>query len=170
MGILSYGYKALKAGSKAIKSVKPFSKTGGKTVEQVKQGAAKSKLDAARFNLKETFKKSDKALDKLKDTVKRVPKMGGGMMGRQMYKKGGKSFPDLTGDGKVTKKDILKGRGVPGFKDGGKPSKSKKKFPIIGRNEIKGTGGARPFENIKRLFKNNEDKGSKDAAKKIGKK
>ena len=29
-----------------------------------------------------------------------------------------KKFPDLTGDGKVTKKDILKGRGVPGFKKG----------------------------------------------------
>lgn len=29
-------------------------------------------------------------------------------------------FPDLTGDGKVTKKDILKGRGVEGFKRGGK--------------------------------------------------
>lgn len=28
-----------------------------------------------------------------------------------MYKKGGK-FPDLTGDGKVTMADILKGRGV----------------------------------------------------------
>ena len=27
-----------------------------------------------------------------------------------------KKFPDLTGDGKVTKKDILRGRGVPGFK------------------------------------------------------
>ncbi len=27
-------------------------------------------------------------------------------------------FPDLTGDGKVTKKDILKGRGVKGFKAG----------------------------------------------------
>ena len=26
--------------------------------------------------------------------------------------KGGKSFPDLTGDSKVTKADILKGRGV----------------------------------------------------------
>ena len=91
MGLLSYGYKALKAGKgKIIKSVKPFSKTGGKTVEQVKQGAAKSKLDAARFNLKETFKKSDKALDKLKDTVKRERKMGGGMMGRPMYKKGSK--------------------------------------------------------------------------------
>jgi len=30
-----------------------------------------------------------------------------------------KSFPDLTGDGKVTKKDILKGRGVQGFEKGG---------------------------------------------------
>jgi len=25
---------------------------------------------------------------------------------------GGKAFPDLTGDGKVTRADILKGRGV----------------------------------------------------------
>ena len=32
----------------------------------------------------------------------------------------GKKFPDLTGDGKVTKKDILKGRGVEGFETGGK--------------------------------------------------
>jgi hypothetical protein len=33
-------------------------------------------------------------------------KMGG------KVKKNGKGFPDLTGDGKVTFKDILKGRGV----------------------------------------------------------
>jgi len=39
------------------------------------------------------------------------------------YKKGGK-FPDLTGDGKVTKADILKGRGV--LKYGGKIKKMKK--------------------------------------------
>ena len=32
----------------------------------------------------------------------------------------GKKFPDLTGDGKVTQKDILKGRGVTGFEKGGK--------------------------------------------------
>ena len=32
---------------------------------------------------------------------------------------GGSTFPDLTGDGKVTKKDILKGRGVEGFEHGG---------------------------------------------------
>ncbi len=28
-------------------------------------------------------------------------------------------FPDLTGDGKVTQKDILRGRGIEGFADGG---------------------------------------------------
>jgi len=33
---------------------------------------------------------------------------------------GKKKFPDLTGDGKVTKADILKGRGVEGFERGGK--------------------------------------------------
>jgi len=30
-----------------------------------------------------------------------------------------KSFPDLNKDGKVTKADVLKGRGVEGFSDGG---------------------------------------------------
>ena len=38
-------------------------------------------------------------------------------MKRPMYKKGGKakkkkSFPDVSGDGKVTKKDILMARGI----------------------------------------------------------
>ena len=28
-------------------------------------------------------------------------------------------FPDLTGDGEVTRADVLKGRGVEGFKKGG---------------------------------------------------
>lgn len=37
------------------------------------------------------------------------------------FKKGGKAFPDLTGDGKVTKADVLKGRGV--IKTGGKVKK-----------------------------------------------
>ena len=55
----------------------------------------------------ERFKKDPK-------TGARKPMMGGGMtmMPRAMYKKGGKSFPDLSGDGKVTMKDILMGRGV----------------------------------------------------------
>ena len=49
------------------------------------------------------------------------------MMKRPMFKKGSKlkkkkSFPDMSGDGKVTKKDILIARGV--IK---KPMKKKKK-------------------------------------------
>ena len=39
------------------------------------------------------------------------------MKAKKSYKKGGK-FPDLTGDGKVTRADVLRGRGV--FKNGGK--------------------------------------------------
>jgi hypothetical protein len=37
----------------------------------------------------------------------------------RFLEKGGAAFPDLTGDGKVTRADILKGRGVKGFKGGG---------------------------------------------------
>lgn len=32
-------------------------------------------------------------------------------------------FPDLTGDGKVTQADVLKGRGVEGMKKGGETKK-----------------------------------------------
>jgi hypothetical protein len=42
------------------------------------------------------------------------------MRAKKSYKKGAK-FPDLTGDGKVTRADVLKGRGV--FKNGGKVSR-----------------------------------------------
>ena len=51
--------------------------------------------------------------------------MGGGMMKRGMYKKG--SFPDMSGDGKITKKDILIARGVI-KKPGGKKKKDVKKM------------------------------------------
>ena len=65
-----------------------------------------------RSNIKKSFsEKASKIFDKASKT--RKGKMGGGMMGRRMgYKKGSKKFPDLTGDGKVTFADILKGRGV----------------------------------------------------------
>ena len=56
----------------AIKSVKPFSNTGAKSVSKWKSAAAKAKLGAAKFNLKETFKKSDKVLNKLKKTVQKT--------------------------------------------------------------------------------------------------
>ena len=38
---------------------------------------------------------------------------------KKTNKKKDGGFPDLTGDNKVTKADILKGRGVPGFSRGG---------------------------------------------------
>ena len=70
----------------------------------------------------------------------RMKKMGGGMMGRRFGMRAGtpkpktnvekikkafapkrkKKFPDLTGDGKVTFADILKGRGVINGKKKGK--------------------------------------------------
>jgi len=36
-----------------------------------------------------------------------------------LSKKDGGTFKDITGDGKITQKDVLKARGVPGFSRGG---------------------------------------------------
>ena len=52
---------------------------------------------------------------------------------RQNFKKGGKAFPDLTGDGKVTRADVLKGRGV--FKKGGQ-SEVKKVMKEFKKGEL----------------------------------
>jgi len=45
--------------------------------------------------------------------------MNRNLMNRQMFRKGGAAFPDLSGDGKVTQKDILIGRGVVPMQEGG---------------------------------------------------
>jgi ubiquitin len=55
------------------------------------------------------------------------------MMG---MKGGGKAFPDLTGDGKVDKKDILKGRGVPGFQEGGEARRTPSDQDMIRAGEM----------------------------------
>tara|TARA_E500000318_G_scaffold99383_2_gene101386 strand:+ start:270 stop:875 length:606 start_codon:yes stop_codon:yes gene_type:complete len=48
--------------------------------------------------------------------------MNRSVMQRQMFKDGGAAgFPDLSGDGKITQKDILMGRGVVGMQMGGDP-------------------------------------------------
>ena len=68
-------------------------------------------------------------------------------MGRAMMKKGGKAFPDLTGDGKVTRADVLKGRGVfakggtvrdfkePDFKKPRPAPRKRGNPPVIGKDE-----------------------------------
>ena len=47
--------------------------------------------------------------------------MNRSVMNRQMFAKGGAAFPDLSGDGQVTQRDILMGRGVQ-FKEQGGPA------------------------------------------------
>ena len=54
-----------------IKSVPPFIKLGGKTVDKVKSDAAKAKLKMVKDKLEQTFKKSDEVLGKLKKTVEK---------------------------------------------------------------------------------------------------
>ena len=67
------------------------------------------------LSVRPAVKKIKKLMDESKakkQDAARVKKMGGGMMGRRFGMKKGSKFPDLTGDGKVTFADILKGRGV----------------------------------------------------------
>jgi hypothetical protein len=66
------------------------------------------------------------------------------------------SFPDLTGDGKVTRADVLKGRGV--FKKGGsaKPGLwaniNRRKRLGISRPKSKSTISAKAYANMKAGF------------------
>jgi len=60
---------------------------------------------------KKPFKITKDNIEKIKEAMKKRPQNQRPPK-REMYKKGSKKFPDLTGDGKVTFADILKGRGV----------------------------------------------------------
>ena len=57
---------------KVYTAVKPFAKTGAKKVSDWMNKAAKAKKEAAKFNLEQTFKKTDKELEKLKKTVRKT--------------------------------------------------------------------------------------------------
>ena len=69
-------------------------------------------------------------------------------MGLKMANGGEASFPDLTGDGKVTQKDILRGRKVPGFKGGG----TVKKRVVKRKPKSRGTGAAVKGTKFKGVF------------------
>ncbi len=137
MGIFSF-VKPGKKIFKTITSVKPnVPVTKGQKLKRdlkiatQKSKAAGAKLDNTLFRIKQQKKRlekgrvySGKELEQqkyFKDMNKgREKKMGGGMMGRRFGMKKGSKFPDLTGDGKVTFADILKGRGVINGKKKGK--------------------------------------------------
>ena len=124
------GGKQKTTGTEVIKSVKPNVNKSKlmKAVTDVDLSARK-----ARGRMKRSFQKMEESIDpartKLRQTTQRlagekvtesgiskgkdrIKKMGGGFMGKRMSYKKGSKFPDLTGDGKVTFADILKGRGV----------------------------------------------------------
>ena len=63
-----------------------------------------------------------------------------GMMGKAKMMKGKSKFPDLSGDGKVTQKDILMGKGVVKRKNGG-PIMKKKGYAKGGK--VRGCGIAK---------------------------
>ena len=60
---------------KVITGVKALSKTGATSVSKWQLKAAKAKKESAKFNLEQTFKKTDKSLEKLKKTVKKQKKI-----------------------------------------------------------------------------------------------
>ena len=51
--------------------IKPYTKTGAKSVDKWKSLASKSKLKMAKENLEQTMKKTDKELKKLTETTKK---------------------------------------------------------------------------------------------------
>lgn len=63
-------------------------------------------------------------MDKIHTNREDVAEYGSSAKDRaKSFREGGrvkKSFPDLNKDGEVTRADVLKGRGVEGFRDGGK--------------------------------------------------
>jgi hypothetical protein len=128
--------------SPTIKSVKP-------SVPKTKLEKAKSKLAIAKQKTKASGARLKQTLFDIKQkATKRENKMGGGMMGRRFGMKKGSKFPDLTGDGKVTQADILKGRGVfskGGGADTGKLGELRSKLGVI-QNKIK-----RKTERLKKL-------------------
>ena len=112
--------------SPTIKSVKPSKNI--KEFTKHKEDVAKSTekfnkglTEEGKINVR---KSTSRVLGKISNILKRKQlrenKMGGGMMGRRFGMKKGSKFPDLTGDGKVTFADILKGRGVINGKKKGK--------------------------------------------------
>jgi len=81
-----------------------------KTSEQIVKDINEYNLTKSDITASVNKSFSEKVAKQNEEAKKKVKKSN-------MKNKGG--FPDLTGDGNVTKADVLKGRGVPGFARGG---------------------------------------------------
>ena len=75
---------------------------------------------SSRLNQLMVSNQNDADMQDAKNTPADSPNQSIGQRTMRMAKNGGKTFPDLTGDGQITQADILKGRGV--FGKGGSVS------------------------------------------------
>ena len=119
--LINKGRSRKDGGSQILESVmkKPVKAKDGKyTKSKVKKEKLLTSSDMPKErpkNLKSIVKKR-----KIEQDLKEGNITIGDLNEGKGYREGGSnSFPDLTGDGNVTKADILKGRGVKGFARGG---------------------------------------------------
>jgi hypothetical protein len=116
--LINKGRSRKDGGSQILESVmkKPvYAKNGKYTKSKVKKEEVLMSSDMPKErpkNLKKIVKKR-----KIEQDLKEGNITIGDLNEGKGYRDGG--FPDLTGDGNVTKADVLKGRGVPGFARGG---------------------------------------------------
>ena len=111
--------KRIKEAVKIKKNVEKLEKQGEDQIKKFKPMVSRSDLVAPTKNLRDIKRAKKDADNLIKESLKTGFKKGGPV---DKKKKNGKKFPDLTGDGKVTFADILKGRGV----INGKKKKKKK--------------------------------------------
>jgi len=90
------------------KKVDKLEKTSEKQIKEGKTMLSRSDMVGPTKNLRDIKRTKRDADQFVKETLKRDFKKGGPVDKKKKKKK----FPDLTGDGKVTFADVLKGRGV----------------------------------------------------------
>jgi hypothetical protein len=100
--------KRIKEAVKIKKNVEKLEKQSEESIKKFKPMVSRSDLVGPTKNLR-NIKRTKRDADKLiKESLKTGFKKGGPVDKKKKKKK----FPDLTGDGKVTFADVLKGRGV----------------------------------------------------------
>ena len=96
---------------------------------------------------------------------------GGTVMKDQMemaFMSEGGSFPDLTGDGIVTKKDILRGRGIDGFEEGGLRDEGGTVDPVSGNDVPSGSNKSEVRDDIPAMLSEGEFVFPADVVRYIG--
>ena len=96
---------------------------------------------------------------------------GGTIMKDQMemtFMSEGGSFPDLTGDGIVTKKDILRGRGIDGFEEGGLRDEGGTVDPVSGNDVPSGSNKSEVRDDIPAMLSEGEFVFPADVVRYIG--